>query len=184
VWCVSAGGGNVDAATAVRNFLDSLKTGAGSAGGASQGEGKLYPLLSDLLTPPTTIPMAQDATEAEIDDLLSLLPPSVLILSQQGASSETSTEPSAAAIEAAKQAMSIGQKKALLEKVLRSPQFHQSLTSLTMALRDGGLPTIADALSIKVGNGGFLKGSSMPLGGGEAVEAFVEGVRKTVEEKK
>ncbi|KAI0136989.1 proteasome complex subunit Rpn13 ubiquitin receptor-domain-containing protein [Xylariales sp. AK1849] len=177
----AAAGGNVDAATAVRNFLDSLK---GGAGGSSQGEGKLYPLLSDLLTPPTTVPMVQDATQEQIDELLSFLPPSVLILSQQANTGDTSTEPTADAIEAAQQAMSIGQKKALLEKVLRSPQFHQSTTSLTMALRDGGLPSVADALHIKVNNGGYMKGSSMPLGGGDAVEAFVEGVKKTVEEKK
>jgi hypothetical protein len=51
-----------------------------------------------------------------------------------------------------------------------------------VALRDGGLPSIADALAIRVENGGYMRGGSMPLGGGEAVEAFVEGVRKTVEE--
>ncbi|KAK6078690.1 hypothetical protein SCUP234_06028 [Seiridium cupressi] len=179
----AAAGGDVDAATAVRNFLDSLKGGAGGAGGASQGQEKLYPLLSDLLTPPTTVPVAQDATEEQLDELLSFLPPQVLILSQQADSGDASTEPTADAIEAAKQAMSIGQKKALLVKVLRSPQFHQSLTSLTMALRDGGLPTIAEALSVKVENHGYMKGSSMPLGGGDAVEAFVEGVKKTVEKK-
>ncbi|KAH8675833.1 proteasome complex subunit Rpn13 ubiquitin receptor-domain-containing protein [Xylariales sp. PMI_506] len=178
----SAAGGNIDAETAVRNFLNSLK--GGSAGASQGGEGKLFPMLSDLLTPPTTVPMVQNATEEKLDELLSFLPPSILILSQQGDSGSASAEPTASAVEAAKQAMSIGQKKALLEKVLRSPQFHQSLTSLTMALRDGGLPTVADALSIKVENGGYMKGSSMPLGGGEAVEAFVEGVKKTVEEKK
>ncbi|KAI1859481.1 hypothetical protein JX265_010484 [Neoarthrinium moseri] len=179
----AAAGGNVDAATAVRNFLDSLKGGAGGAGGASQGEGKLYPMLSDLLTPPVTVPMARDASEEQIDELLSFLPPSVLILSQQADSVDASTEPTPDAIEAARQAMSLGQKKALLEKVLRSPQFHQSTSSLTMALRDGGLPSIAEALSIKVENNGYMKGSSMPLGGGDAVEAFVEGVKKTVEKK-
>ncbi|KAI4600196.1 hypothetical protein LQW54_011068 [Pestalotiopsis sp. IQ-011] len=185
----AAAGGNVDAATAVRNLLNSLQGGlpgqggSGSAGPSQGGEGKLYPMLSDLLTPPTTIPVAQDATEEQLDELLSYLPPQVLIIAQQADSGDASTEPTAAAIEAAKQAMSVGQKKALLVKVLRSPQFHQSLTSLTMALRDGGLPTIAEALSVKVENNGYLKGSSMPLGGGEAVEAFVEGVKKTVEKK-
>ncbi len=80
--------------------------------------------------------------------------------------------------------MSVQQKKALLVKVLRSPQFHQSLSSLTMALRDGGLPTVADALGIQVENGGFLQGGAMPLGGGAAVEAFVEGVKKSVQKGK
>lgn len=127
--------------------------------------------------------MVQDASEAQLDELLSFLPPSLVILSQQADTGDASTEPTADAIEAAKQAMSIGQKKALLVKVLRSPQFHQSLASLTMALRDGGLPSVADALAIKVENNGYVKGSSVPLGGGDAVEAFVEGVKKTVEKK-
>ncbi|KAK7923191.1 hypothetical protein PG985_007262 [Apiospora marii] len=179
----AAAGGSSDAATAVRNFLDSLKGGAGT-GGANQGEGNSFPLLSDLLPPPATVPMARQASEEEVDNLLSFLPPAVLILAQQPNAGDSSAEPTPAAIEAAKQAMSLGQKKALLEKVLRSPQFHQSLTSLTMAIRDGGLPSIADALSIKVENGGYMRGGSMPLGGGDAVEAFVEGVKKTVEEKK
>jgi 26S proteasome regulatory subunit N13 len=37
---------------------------------------------------------------------------------------------------------------------------------------------------VKVHNGGLVRGGSVPLGGGEAVEAFVEGVKKSVEEKK
>ncbi|KAI2629740.1 proteasome complex subunit Rpn13 ubiquitin receptor-domain-containing protein [Hypoxylon sp. NC1633] len=178
----AAASGATDAAEAVRNFLNSLQGGAGA--GASQGEGKLYPLLSDLLTPPITVPMAQQATEEQVDNLLNFLPPSVLVLSQQADQGDTTAEPTAGAIQAAKEAMSLGQKKALLEKVLRSPQFHQSLASLTMAIRDGGLPSIADALSIKVENGGYLRGGQMPLGGGDAVEAFVEGVKKSVQEKR
>ena len=52
-----------------------------------------------------------------------------------------------------------------------------------MALRDGGLPMIGEALGLKVENGGVIRGGSVPLGGGAAVEAFVEGVKKTVQEK-
>lgn len=43
---------------------------------------------------------------------------------------------------------------------------------------------IGDALGLNVANGGHIRGGSMPLGGGQAVEAFVEGVKRTVEEKK
>ncbi|KAF2207502.1 hypothetical protein CERZMDRAFT_2928, partial [Cercospora zeae-maydis SCOH1-5] len=75
------------------------------------------------------------------------------------------------------------QKKEILNKVLRSPQLQQSLGSLTVALRDGGLPMISEALRIKVENGGNIKGGSMPLGGSAAVEAFVNGVKKTAEEE-
>ncbi|KAI0176283.1 proteasome complex subunit Rpn13 ubiquitin receptor-domain-containing protein [Hypoxylon sp. FL1284] len=178
----AATSGANDAVTAVRNFLQSLEGNGNTRASQGQGQEKLYPLLSDLLTPPVTVPVARLASEEQVDDLLSFLPPAALVLSQQSDQGDTATEPTAAAIQAAKDAMSLGQKKALLEKVLRSPQFHQSLTSLTMAIRDGGLPSIADALSIKVENGGYLRGSQMPLGGGDAVEAFVEGVKKTVQQ--
>ena len=52
-----------------------------------------------------------------------------------------------------------------------------------MAIRDGGLPTVSEALSIKVQNNGYVKSSSVPLGGGEAVEAFLEGIKKQAEEE-
>ena len=52
-----------------------------------------------------------------------------------------------------------------------------------MALRDGGLPSVSDALKIKVENGGFMRRGGIPLGGGEAVEAFLNGIRATVEEE-
>jgi 26S proteasome regulatory subunit N13 len=70
-----------------------------------------------------------------------------------------------------------------LKRVVTSPQMRQSLGSLTVALRDGGLPNVSQALKIDVQNGGFTRGGGMPLGGGEAVKAFVEGVKKTVEKE-
>jgi 26S proteasome regulatory subunit N13 len=79
--------------------------------------------------------------------------------------------------------LSLDQKRELLSKVLRSPQLHQSLGSLTVALRDGGLPTVSSALGVEVANEGFVRGSAMPLGGGEAVKAFLEGVRQSVKKE-
>lgn len=76
--------------------------------------------------------------------------------------------------------LSLTEKKELLKRVLRSPQFAQSLASLTFALRDGGLPSISDALSIPVQNGGFMRRGGVPLGGGEAVEVFLNGVKDLV----
>ncbi|ROW01587.1 hypothetical protein VSDG_02177 [Cytospora chrysosperma] len=180
---------NVDAAAAVRNFLASLNQGGKGGMPSSQqsAEGKVYPLLSDLLDTSTTIPMVKSASEDYVDNLLSYLPPMVLVLAQQGVDSSgdaIDNEPSSDSAAAAIATMNLAQKKSLLEKVLRSPQFHQSLASLTMALRDGGLPSISEALGVKVENGGFMRGGSMPLGGGDAVEAFVEGVKKSVQEKK
>lgn len=80
--------------------------------------------------------------------------------------------------------MATEQKRDLLQRVLRSPQLHQSLGSLTYALRDGGLPMISEALGVQVQHGGTVRGGTVPLGGGEAVEAFLEGVKKGVQEKK
>ncbi|POS81491.1 hypothetical protein DHEL01_v200113 [Diaporthe helianthi] len=172
-----------DAAAAVRNFLNSLNPG----GQQQSAEGKAYPLLSDLLEASTTVPVVRAAEEGYVDSLLYFLPPSVLVLAQQGEGTtgapDVEGEPGAESAAAAIAAMTLGQKKALLEKVLRSPQFHQSLASFTMALRDGGLPSISEALGVKVENGGYMRGGSMPLGGGDAVEAFVEGVKKSVQEK-
>jgi len=93
-------------------------------------------------------------------------------------------DPTSEIAQAAIQALSIDQKKDVLKRVLRSPQLHQSLGSLTVALRDGGLPTVSEALKIKVANGGYIKHGGMPLGAGEAVEAFLEGVKSTVQEEK
>ncbi|KAB5536432.1 proteasome complex subunit Rpn13 ubiquitin receptor-domain-containing protein [Coniochaeta sp. 2T2.1] len=179
----SAAPADNDAAAAVRNFLASLGGQQGNSG-SQAGQGKLYPLLNDLLEPPVTIPMIDAASEEYVDSLLGYLPPTVIVLSQLGSDRDFIGEPSAESIQAAREAMSLDQKRSLLKKVLRSPQFTQSLASLTVALRDGGLPTIAGALKIKVENGGLLRGGSMPLGGGDAVEAFVEGVKKTVQEEK
>ncbi len=174
------------AAEAVRNLLASLQGHPGlSPQQAEAAAGKVYPPLYDLLETSLTVPMVEGATEEYIDNLLSFLPPAVLVLAQQGTDGDTvPAEPSAASVAAAKEAMSLRQKRALLARVLRSPQFHQSLATLTAALRDGGLPMVADALGIKVENGGFVRGGSVPLGGGGAVEAFVEGVKKSVQEEK
>ena len=79
------------------------------------------------------------------------------------------------------EALSLDQKKAILKKVLRSPQFSQSLASLTQALRDGGLPAVSDCLHIPVKDGGFIRRGGVPLGGGEAIEAFMDGIKSSVQ---
>ena len=81
------------------------------------------------------------------------------------------------------QALSEGQKREILKKVLRSPQFSQSLGSLTAAIRDGGLPSISDALKVPVENGGFLRRGGAPVGGGDAVESFLKGTKAVVEKE-
>ncbi|KAG4411408.1 hypothetical protein IFR04_015450 [Cadophora malorum] len=180
----AAGSGPTDAATVVQNFLNSLKAGGGQAGMQQQAQGQIYTTLPDLLPTSTTVPMIDTATPAQIDNLLSYLPPTILLIAQESAASiDGMVEPSAESASAAIEALSIDQKKSILKKVLRSPQFHQSLGSLTMAIRDGGLPSIAEALGVKLEHGGLVRGGSVPLGGGDAVEAFIEGVKKAVEKK-
>lgn len=174
-----------DAAAAVRNFLSSLQGQPGLSGGQRRQDADIpYPHLNHLLPTSITVPMIDAAPEEFADTLLSYLPPAVILLASGSSDVDGQSEPPAAAVEAAKASLSLQDKRGLLKKVLRSPQFHQALASLTMALRDGGLPSIAEALGVKVENGGYLQAGGMPMGGGVAVQAFVEGVKKTVQEKK
>jgi 26S proteasome regulatory subunit N13 len=127
-----------------------------------QGQGpqeKLFTTLADLLTPASTIPLLDSADEKLLDSLCDCLPPN-LLKGVQGAA-----------------------RKDVLRRVLHSPQFSQSLASLTVALREGGLPIISETIGIPVRNGGYLRHGGVPMGGGEAVEAFIEGVKKDVEEQ-
>lgn len=107
----------------------------------------------------------------------------MFLLSQESADSLSSAEPTPEAGRAAIEALSVEQKREILARVLRSPQLHQSLNSLTVALRDGGLPQIGEALQLEVENGGIIRGGSMPVGGGEAVKKFLEGIKRTVEKR-
>ncbi|KAF7546749.1 hypothetical protein G7046_g9212 [Stylonectria norvegica] len=176
-----------DAAAAVRNFLDSLKGQSGLSTGQRQQQSadKPYPHLNHLLPTSITVPMIDAASEEFADTLIHLLPPAVIVLASGSSEGvDGKTEPKAAAVQAAMASLTLADKRSLLKKVLRSPQFHQALGSLTMAVRDGGLPSIAEALGVNVQNGGYLQGGGMPMGGGQAVEAFVEGVRTTVKDEK
>ena len=173
---------NTDAQAAVANFLKSLQGTSGISGQQPPPEGKTFTTLPDLLQPSTTLPTLENAEESYLDGLLSHLPPALLFLSQ-GTEDFSSADPEPEMVEAVMMSLSTEQKKDILRKVLRSPQFSQSLGSLTMAIRDGGLPTISDALKIKVANGGFVPRGAVPLGGGEAVEAFIEGIRNSIDEE-
>lgn len=129
------------------------------------------------------MPFIEAADETTTDHLLNFLPPALLLLAQGNAeASEADTDPELA--QAALLSLDLPQKKDILRKVLRSPQFTQSLASLTIALRDGGLPSISEALRVPVANGGFMRRGGVPLGGGDAVEAFLDGVRQNVKNPK
>ncbi|KAI9839898.1 MAG: hypothetical protein M1819_000090 [Sarea resinae] len=169
-----------DPSAIVQNFLNSLKGGQGAGGGQQQGAPSTT--LPDLLPPASTIPVIEAADSSSVDHLLSYLPPTLPLIAQE-TDDFTRAEPNSETTQAALQSLSLGQKKDLLKRVLRSPQFSQSLGSLTFALQDGGLPSVSDALGIKVENGGFMKRGGMPLGGREAIEAFLDGVKRSVEDE-
>ncbi|CEN62371.1 Putative Adhesion regulating molecule [Aspergillus calidoustus] len=157
----------------VQDFLRSL------GGGQSQQAEQPFTTLQDLLPPSTTLPYLDSLDAEGADNLLRFLPQELLILALQ------MEDPSAARPQTPQDVLTvlnIQQKKNILRRVLRSPQFTQSLASLTVAIRDGGLPSISEALKIPVENGGFLRRGGVPLGGGDAVKAFLEGVRNHVKD--
>ncbi|KAJ5482029.1 hypothetical protein N7475_000841 [Penicillium sp. IBT 31633x] len=169
-----------DPALVVQDFLKSL--GGGQSQSQSQDPERPSTTLQDLLPPSTTLQFIDFVDTTAADHLLSFLPPALLLLAQGNAeASEADTDPELA--QAALLSLDLSQKKDILRKVLRSPQFMQSLASLTVALRDGGLPSISEALQIPVANGGFMRRGGVPLGGGDAVDAFLDGVRQHVKEK-
>lgn len=169
----------------MRNFLDSLRSQQGLSAGQQQHADLPYPYLNHLLPTSITVPMIDAASAEYADTLLSFLPPAVIVLATGSTTNvDGQTEPTGEALERAKASLTLDDKRRLLKKVVRSPQFSQALGTLTMALRDGGLPTVADALGIRVENGGYFQDGSVPLGGGQAVKAFVDGVKKTIQERK
>ena len=161
----------MDANAIIQNFINSMG-GKQTGPGRQAAQGKLFTTLQDLLTPASTIAYLEQISEPEVDRLLQYLPPQLLTLAKtaDGVSEDSD--------------LNLTQKKSILARVLRSPQFTQSNSSLTIALRDGGLPSIADALGVQVQNGGFMRGGAVPLGGGEAVEAFLEGVKDQVKKER
>lgn len=164
----------------MQNFLRSLEQGGMSGGSPRQS--KVFTTLPDLLSTSETIPAIDSGSDEFIGALISHLPPVVLLVALD-VDDIAEIDPNSEAAQSAIQTLTIEQKKDVLKRVLRSPQLRQSLGSLTMALRDGGLPTISEALKIKVENGGYIQSGAVPMGGGDAVEAFLEGVKRTVEEE-
>lgn len=171
-----------EASIAVENFLRSMQGNQAIDTQSITALAGQFTTLPDLLPVSTTIPLIDNADEAYVHTLLSHLPPTLLLLNQE-ADDDLFTDSPHETTTAALAALSLDQKKEILRKVLRSPQFSQSLSSLTIALRDGGLPSISDALGIPIENGGFIINSRVPLGGGDAVKAFLDGVKVSTEKE-
>lgn len=179
-FCNRASAVQPDASSVIQGFLNSLQSGNQPT--HPSGAESLYTTLADLLSTSSTIPMVESADNDLIDKLLNCLPPAILLLAQN-IDDVPASDVNAETAQAILLSLDMEQKKDILRRVLRSPQFTQSLGSLTVAIRDGGLPSISEALKIPVAYGGFVRRGGVPLGGGAAVEAFLEGIRKQVTEE-
>jgi len=174
---------------AVQNFLKSLGGNASTssiAGSAAQN--KSFTTLPDLLSSSSTIAMIEEADETFIDNLLARELPSTLIALEMEPDVSDVQELDQETADAVVMSLELEKKKNIVKKVLRSPQFAQSLMSLTGALRDGGLPMVSQSVGVEVKNGGYTgPDRRMPLEGGDALEAFLDGARdaakKTSDEK-
>lgn len=119
--------------------------------------------------------MIDEADEAFIDNLLARELPSTLIALEMEPDVSDVQELDEETADAVVMSLELEKKKSIVKKVLRSPQFTQSLVSLTGALRDGGLPMVSQSMGIDVTNGGYS--GTMPLEGGDALEAFLDGAK-------
>ena len=161
----------MDAQAIIQDFIRSMPGGQSSQA-QGQAQQKLFTTLQDLLTPTSTVAWIDTASESTVDQVMQYLPTNLAALAAEDEDNTTTTS------------LTLSQKKNLVRRVLRSPQFSQSLASLTFALRDGGLPSIGEALNVPLQNGGYMRRGGVPLGGGEAVEAFLDGVKDSVEKDK
>lgn len=153
-------------------------------GEGAQRSQKLFTTLAELLPSAATIPMIETADPAIIEDLLVNHLPAPLVLLEHQVDDIPDNDPDPETMRASVQALDINQQRDIVKRVLRSPQFSQGLMSLTSALRDGGLPSIAEALGVEIAHGGYTgPDRRMPLTGGDAVEAFLEGIKKASEKK-
>ncbi|KAH8728781.1 hypothetical protein GQ44DRAFT_32765 [Phaeosphaeriaceae sp. PMI808] len=167
-----------DVSALVQNFVNSLQ--GGNLSSSSQQSSAPFTTLLDLLWPSHTIPTIDKASPELIDALCAQLPMTPFLLEAE-VEDVDQIDPNSETAHMAMQTLDQSEKIEVLKRILRAPQLRAALGSLTEALKTGALPTVAQGLKIDVANGGFMRGGAMPLGGGEAVKAFLEGVKKTVE---
>ena len=177
-----AASGN-DVSAIVADFVKSLGGGnlTGGSGSGSQSSDP-YTTLLDLLWPSHTLPTVDKGSEELIDALCAQLPTTPFLLEAE-VEDVDQIDPNSETAQMAIQTLDQEQKKEVLKRILRAPQLRAALGSLTEALKTGALPTVSQALKIDVENGGYMRGGAMPLGGGDAVKAFLEGVKRTVEKE-
>lgn len=164
--------------------MNSLKGGnLDGSSGSQQSGGESFTTLLDLLWPTSTVPTIENASDELIDALCAQLPTTPFLLEAEVEDVEQ-IDPNGETAQMVVQTLDQESKRDVLKRILRAPQLRAALGSLTEALRTGALPTVSQALNIDVEHGGYMRGGAMPLGGGDAVKAFLEGVKKTVENEK
>jgi 26S proteasome regulatory subunit N13 len=160
----------------------SLSSGSGSGSGSQQAGGDSFTTLLDLLSPKTTGPVIEKASDELIDALCAQLPTTPFLLEAE-VEDVDQIDPNGETAQMVVQTLDQDSKREVLKNIIRAPQLRAALGSLTEALREGALPTVSQALNIDVEHGGFMRGGAMPLGGGDAVKAFLEGVKRTAEKE-
>lgn len=109
--------------------------------------------LHDLLSSSSTLGALSEASPDVIQELAENLPPALI--------------PQGADVEA---------KRAIIKRVLQTPQFSQSLVSLSVAIREGGIAGVAESLRVPINLNEARQGTDL-------VEVFVNGVKKEVEDE-
>jgi 26S proteasome regulatory subunit N13 len=163
--------------------MNSLKGGNMSGGSSQQPGSDPFTTLLDLLWPSHTIPTVTNGSEDLIDALCAQLPTTPFLLEAEVEDIDE-IDPNSETAQMAMQTLTRQEKIDVLKRILTAPQLRAALGSLTEALKTGALPTVSQALKIDVENGGFMRGGGMPLGGGDAIKAFLEGVKKSAEKEK
>lgn len=175
-----AASGN-DVSAIVADFVKSLGgNNLGGASGSASRSSEPYTTLLDLLWPSHTIPTVDQGSEELINALVAQLPTTPFLLEAE-VDDVDQIDPNSDTAQMVVQSLDLDQKKDVLKRILRAPQLRGALSSLTEALKTGALPTVSQALKLDVENGGYMRGGAMPLGGHDAVKAFMDGVKKTVE---
>ena len=130
------------------SLISQIKVPDGLGSGAPRPPGIS---LHDLLAAETTAPLVEKLSEESIENLISNLPPALV--------------PKNA---------SLSQKKQIITKVLRSPQFTQGAVSLSVALREGALKGVADSLKIPLL-------AAEENSNADPVEIFIKATKRQVE---
>lgn len=161
----------------LQNFLTSLGT---RCEGNNNEETKPFPSLTELLSPSNTSPLiTQTRDESLIDRLLLLLPTDISLLMLNGYQSFQSEE--LMLHESNKRRLSKELKLDMLLRVLRSPQLCQSLDSLSIALRGGGLLAVSDALEVSLNVDLASENVKHDAASLSPIHIFLNGIKSSIE---